>query len=50
MAPRILIFSIAMAAGYLLELNSTETNAPSFFGQYNLFLGSVTLKLLHLSD
>ena len=41
MAPRILIFSIAMGADYSFELNSIETYAPQFFGHNNLFLGSV---------
>jgi hypothetical protein len=42
MAPRILIFSIAMGADYSFELNSIETYAPQFLGHDNLFLGSVT--------
>ena len=41
MAPRILIFSIAMGADYSFELNSIETYAHEFFGHNNLFLGSV---------
>ena len=38
MAPRILIFSIAMGANYSFELNFIDTQ---FFGHDNLFLGSV---------
>ena len=46
MAPRILIFSIAMGADYSFELNSIETYAPQFFGHNNLFLGSVNSYLM----
>ena len=41
MAPRILIFSIALGADYSFELNSIETYASQCFGHNNLFLGSV---------
>ena len=41
MAPRILIFPIAMGADYTFELNAVETYAPQYFGRNNLFLGSV---------
>ena len=34
MAPRILIFSIAMVADYSFELISIETSAPQFIGGY----------------
>ena len=41
LAPRFLIFSIAMGANYLFELNSIETYAPQYFGHNNLVLGIV---------
>ena len=41
MAPRILIFSIAMGADYSFELISIETYAPQFIGHNIFFLGSV---------
>ena len=41
MAPKILIFSIAMDADYSLELISIETYAPQFIGHNKIFLGSV---------
>ena len=41
MAPRILIFPIAMGANYSFELISIETYAPQFIGHNDLFLGSV---------
>ena len=40
-APRILIFSIAVGADYLIEPISIETYAPQFIGQNKSFLGSV---------
>ena len=50
MAPRILIFSIAMGADYSFELNSIETYAPQFFGHNDLFLRSVYPKsyIMHI--
>ena len=41
MAPRILIFSMAMGADYSFELIFIETNAPQFIGNNTFFLGSV---------
>jgi hypothetical protein len=41
MAPRILIFSMAMGADYSFEPISIETYAPQFIGYDKLFLGSV---------
>ena len=41
MAPRILIFSIAMGADYSFELISIETYAPQFIGHNKFFLSSV---------
>ena len=38
-----MIFSIAIGANYSFELNSIETEASTFFGHINLFLGSVYL-------
>ena len=41
MAPRILIFAMAMGADYLFELISIETYAPQFIGLNIFFLSSV---------
>ena len=41
MAPRILIFSIAMGVDYSIELVSIETYAPQFIEHNKIFLGSV---------
>ena len=41
MAPRILIFSMAMGADYSFELISIETYMPQFNRHNRLFLGSV---------
>ena len=41
MAPRILIFSMAMGADYAFELIFNETCAPQFDGHNNSFLASV---------
>ena len=42
MAPRILIFSIAMGADYSIELISIENYAPQFIGYNNIFLECVS--------
>ena len=42
MAPRILIFSMAMDADYTFELISIKTSAPQFKWHNKSFLGSVT--------
>ena len=39
--PRILFFSIAMAADYSIELISTKTCAAQFIGHNEIFLDSV---------
>ena len=44
MAPRILIFSMAMGADYSFELISIETYVPQFIGHNKFFLGSVINK------
>ena len=41
MAPKILIFSIAMGADYSLELISVHTYEPQFIGHNIFFLDSV---------
>ena len=41
MAPRILIFSIAMGADYPFELIFIDSYEPQFSGHNKLFLGSV---------
>ena len=42
MAPRILIFSIAIGADYLYEVKNSEILAPVFFKHNNSFKGTVT--------
>jgi hypothetical protein len=41
MAPKILIFSIAMGANYSFELISIVHGVPAFFMHNKIFLGSV---------
>ena len=40
-----MIFSIAMGADYSFELNSIETQAPTFLENIDLFLDSVSCNL-----
>ena len=47
MAPRILIFLIAMGGNYSFERNSIETYAPLFFGDNDLFLSGVFMYGVH---
>ena len=44
MAPRILIFSMAMGANYSFELISIETYEPQFIEHSKLFVGRVYYK------
>ena len=41
MAPRILIFSIAIGADYSYEMKNIEIWAPVFFKHNNLFIATV---------
>ena len=43
MAPRILIFSIAMGANYSFYVKSIATCAPTFFGLFISVLASVAV-------
>ena len=44
MAPRILIFSIAIDADYLYEVKNSEIWAPTFFKHNNSFIATVEAK------
>ena len=42
MAPRILIFSIAIGADYSYEVKNSEILAPAFFKHNNSYIATVT--------